>query len=152
VKEKIARGYESSLASIPVGILFMVIGMEVNLKAVEGSIFFLVVLLGAVVGAKLIGCWIATNKGYESSRERALIMLGVLAQGEMGIVVAAYIFSRGLLNPPSFNVAILVVVLLTMVSPVLMRIASTQLSRKEVTVAPPFTGGDERHRLVSKNG
>jgi Kef-type K+ transport system membrane component KefB len=151
VKEKIAKGFESVLASIPVGILFIVIGMEVNLKATEGSIIFLVVLLGAVVGAKLIGCWIATNKGYESSRERALIMFGVLAQGEMGIVVAAYIFSRGLLDPPFFDVAIMAVVLLTMVSPVLMRIASTELSRKEVTVAPSFTGGDERHRLISKN-
>jgi Kef-type K+ transport system membrane component KefB len=125
VKERIAKGFESVLASIPVGILFIVIGMEVNLKAVEGAIFFLVVLLAAVVGAKLIGCWIATNKGYESSRERALIMFGVLAQGEMGIVVAAYLFSRGVLSPPSFNVGIIAVVLLTMVSPVLMRIAST---------------------------
>ena len=140
------------LASIPVGILFMVIGMEVNFKAVEGSIFFLVVLLGAVIGAKLIGCWIATNNGYPSPRERVFILFGALPQGEMGIVVAAYLFSRGLLNPPSFNVGIIAVVLLTMVSPVLMRIASTEWSRKEVTVAPPFTGGDERHRLVSKNG
>jgi Kef-type K+ transport system membrane component KefB len=151
VKEKIEKGFKSMLASIPVGILFIVIGMEVNLKAVEGSIIFLVVLLSAVVGAKLIGCWIATNKGYQSSRERVLITFGVLAQGEMGIVVAAYLFSRGLLNPPFFNVAVTAVVLLTMVSPVLMRIASTELSRKEVTVAPSFTGGDERHRLISKN-
>jgi Kef-type K+ transport system membrane component KefB len=137
-KEKIARGFESILASIPVGILFMVIGMEVNLKAVEGSIFFLVVLLGAVVGAKLIGCWIATNKGYESSRERALIMFGVLAQGEMGILIAAYLFSRGVLNPQSFSIAILVAVGLTTVSPILMRNASAQLNRKELKGAPSF--------------
>ena len=75
-----------------------------------------------------------------------LIMFGVLAQGEMGIVIAAYLFSRGLLNPPFFHVAIIVVVLMTMVTPVLMRIASTQLSRREVIVAPPFTGGEKRHR------
>ena len=125
VKEKIAKGFESVLASIPVGILFMVIGMEVNLKAAEGSIIFMAVLLAAVVGAKLIGCWIATNKGYESSRERVLIVSGVLAQGEVGIVVAGYLFSRGLLNPAFFNVGVMAVVLLTMVSPVLMRIAST---------------------------
>jgi Kef-type K+ transport system membrane component KefB len=128
VKEKIAKGFESVLASIPVGILFIAIGMEVNLKAAEGSIFFLVVLLGAVVGAKLIGCWIATNKGYESSRERALIAFGVLAQGEMGIVVAAYLFSRGLLNPPSFDVAIIVVALLTMLTPVLTKITYTEFN------------------------
>ena len=32
VKEKIGKGFESILASIPVGILLMVIGMEVNLQ------------------------------------------------------------------------------------------------------------------------
>jgi Kef-type K+ transport system membrane component KefB len=146
VKEKIAKGFESVLASIPIGILFIVIGMEVNLKAAEGSILFLTVLLVVVIGTKLIGCWIATNKGYPSSRERVLIMFGVLAQGEMGIVIAAYLFSRGVLNPQLFSIAILVAVGLTMVSPILMRIASTQLSGKKVTVAPPFTGGEKRHR------
>lgn len=125
VKEKIAKGFESILVSIPIAVLFVVLGMEVNLKGAGGTIIFFAVLLAAVVGAKLMGCWIATNKGYRSSRERALIMFGVLAQGEMGIVVAAYLFSRGVLSPPSFNVGIIAVVLLTMVSPVLMRIAST---------------------------
>jgi len=151
VKEKIAKGFESVLASIPVGILLIVIGMEVNLKAAEGSILFLTVLLIVVIGTKLIGCWIATNKGYPSSRERVLIMFGVLAQGEMGIVIAAYLFSRGVLNPQFFSIAILVAVGLTMVSPILMRIASTQLSGKELNGAPSFNGGDERHRLASKN-
>jgi Kef-type K+ transport system membrane component KefB len=131
VKEKIAKGYESILAAIPIGILFMVIGMEVNLKAAEGSLLFLTVLLVVVIGTKLIGCWIATNNGYDSSRERVLIMFGVLAQGEIGVVVAAYLFSRGLLNPAFFNVAVIAVVLLTMVSPVLMRMASVELIKKE---------------------
>ncbi len=141
VKEKIVKGFESILASVPMGILFIVIGMEVNLKAAEGSIIFLAVLLTAVIGAKLIGCWIATNKGYPSSHERVLIMFGVLAQGEMGVVVAGYLFSRGLLNPAFFNVTIVAVVLLTMVSPVLMRIASTGF---EVRTTPVQTAGSEK--------
>ena len=141
VKEKITKGFESILASVPMGILFIVIGMEVNLKAAEGSIVFLAVLLTAVIGAKLIGCWIATNKGYPSSHGRVLIMFGVLAQGEMGIVVAGYLFSRGLLNPAFFNVTIVAVVLLTMVSPVLMRIASTEF---EVRTTPVQTAGSEK--------
>ena len=138
VKEKIAKGFESILAAIPIGILFIVIGMEVNLKAAEGSLLFLTVLLVVVIGTKLIGCWIATNKGYPSPRERVLIMFGVLAQGEMGIVVAAYIFSRGLLNPPSFNVAIVAVVLLTMVSPILMKMASTKFGARAIPVHKPL--------------
>ena len=126
VKEKIAKGFESILASIPVGILFMVIGMEVNLKDAEGSFIFLAVLLAAVVGAKLIGYWIATNKGYQSLRERVLIMFGVLPQGEMGILIAAYLFSRGLVSPSSFNAVIIVVIALTMLTPIVMKLVSTE--------------------------
>jgi len=125
VGEKIAKGFGSVLASIPVGILFIVIGMGVNLKADGGSIIFLAVLLAATIGAKVMGCWIATNKGYQSSRERVLIIFGVLAQGEMGILIAAYLFSRGVLSSPSFSVGIIAVVSLTIVSPVLIRIASS---------------------------
>jgi Kef-type K+ transport system membrane component KefB len=138
VKEKIAKGFESILASIPVGILLMVIGMEVNLKAAEGFILFIAFLLMGVIGTKLIGCWIATNRGYPSSRERVLIMFGVLAQGEMGILIAAYLFSRGVLNPQLFSTAMLMAVGLTMVSPILMGIASAQLDRKELNGAASF--------------
>lgn len=145
VKEKIAKGFESILASIPLGILFMVIGMEVNLKAAEGSFIFLAVLLAAVVGAKLIGYWIATNKGYQSLRERVLIMFGVLPQGEMGILIAAYLFSRGLVSPSSFNAVIIVVIALTMLTPIVMKVAQIKFNI-QVNVAPSFTGGEERHR------
>jgi len=126
-KEKLAKGFESILASIPMGILFMVIGMELNLKAAESSILFLVVLLAAVVGAKLIGCWIGTHKEYPYSRERALIMLGTLAQGEMGILVAAYLFSRGVVDLLPFSIAVTVVVVLTMVTPVLIKVVPSTL-------------------------
>ena len=37
-------------------------------------------------------------------------MFGALYQGEMGILIAAYLFSRGLVNPSQFNIAIIVVV------------------------------------------
>jgi CPA2 family monovalent cation:H+ antiporter-2 len=137
VKGKVTKGFESVLASIPVGILLIVIGMEVNLKAAEGSVLFLTVLLIVVVGTKLIGCWMATKNGNPSSRERVLIMFGVLAQGEMGIVIAAYLFSRGVLNPQFFGIAILVGVGLTMVSPILMRIVSARFGVLTIPVHEP---------------
>jgi Kef-type K+ transport system membrane component KefB len=141
VREKIAKGFGSLLASIPMGILFIAIGMEVNLKATEDSITFLAVLLAAVIVPKLTGCWIATKNGYLYPGERVLIMIGVLAQGEMGILVAAYLFSRGVLSPQFFSIAILVAVGLTMVSPVLMRIASSGFGAQTTCVR---TAGPER--------
>ncbi len=151
VKKKITGGFESALASIPIGALFVVIGMEVNVKEASTSIIFLAVLATAVVVAKLIGSWIAARKEFESSYERVLIMFGVLAQGEIGVLIAAYLFSRGLVNPTSFNAAIIVVIMLTMLTPFAIRVAQIKFNI-QLNGVPSFTGGEKRHRLVSKNG
>jgi Kef-type K+ transport system membrane component KefB len=151
LREKISKGFESIMVSLPVGMLFVIFGMEVSIKEAQTSIIFLAVLFVVTVLAKLIGCWMATNKGYESSRERVLIMFGVLAQGEIGMLVAAYLFSRGLVNPSQFNIAIIVVVLLTMTAPVLLKVSGVKFRKEEIIVAPSFTGGDEKHRLGMKN-
>jgi Kef-type K+ transport system membrane component KefB len=126
VKERISKGFGSVLASIPVGVFLVVLGMEVNLKEAGGYQNFLIVLLVAIVGAKLIGPWIATRREFNSLRERVLIMFGVLPQGEMGILIAAYLFSRGLVSPSSFNAVIIVVIALTMLTPIVMKLVSTE--------------------------
>jgi Kef-type K+ transport system membrane component KefB len=130
LKEKIAGGFGSSLASLPMGILFVVLGMEANFKGIEKDALLPVVLL-TVATTKLLGSWFATRKGYESLGERFQIMVGGLPQGEIGVLIAAYLFSRGLVNPSQFNMVITVVVLLTMISPMLMKIVG-KVSLREV--------------------
>ena len=151
VKNKIVEGFHSVLASIPIGVLFIVIGMEVSLKGAGTSVIFPVFLLGTAVVTKLMGSWIATSKGIESSRERVLIMFGILYQGEMGILIAAYLFSRGLVSPSSFNAVIIVVIALTMLTPIVMKVAQIKFNIQVNVVAPSFTGGEKNHRLVTKN-
>jgi Kef-type K+ transport system membrane component KefB len=131
LKEKIAGGFGSSLASLPMGILFVVLGMEANFKGIEKDALLPVVLLLTVATTKLLGNWFATRKGYESLGERFQIMVGGLPQGEAGILIAAYLFSRGLVNPSQFNRVITVVVLLTMISPMLMKIVR-KVSLREI--------------------
>ena len=122
LKEKIAGGFGSSLTSLPMGILFVVLGMEANFKGIEKDALLVVLLLLTVAATKLLGSLLATRKGYESMGERFQIMVGGLPQGEIGILIAAYLFSRGLVNASEFNMVISVVVLLTMISPMLMKI------------------------------
>jgi Kef-type K+ transport system membrane component KefB len=145
VKEKVAKGFGSVLASIPIGVLFVVIGMEVNLKEAGGYLNFFIVLLTAIVGAKLIGSWIATRREFDSFRERTLVIIGTLPQGEMGVLIAAYLFSRGLVNPSSFNAVIIVVIVLTMLTPIAMKVAQIKFNI-QLNVAPSLTGGEEKHR------
>jgi len=134
LKEKIAGGLGSALTSLPVGVLFVVLGMEANVKGIEGHLLFLAVLLATVVGTKLIGGWIAARKVFESSRERALIMFGVLPQGEMGMLIGAYLFSRGSVNPSQFNLSIILVIMLTILAPILMKVAAVKFNVQSTSV------------------
>jgi Kef-type K+ transport system membrane component KefB len=135
VKKRIAKGFEYMLASIPVGVFFMVMGMEANFKEAGTYFPLLAGVFIIVVGAKLAGSWIATRREFDSVSERLLIMVGVFPQGEMGILIAAYLFSRGLLNLSSFNIAIIAVVVLTMVAPIVMRFASADLDTLRASAA-----------------
>ena len=150
VKEKVSKGLGSVLISLPVGVLFVMLGMEVNLKEAGGYLNFLIVLLVAIVGVKLVGSWIATRREFDSLRERALIVIGILPQGEMGMLIAAYLFSRGLVSPSSFNAVIIVVIVLTMLTPIVMKVAQIKFNI-QVNVAPSLTGGEKRDRLLMKN-
>jgi Kef-type K+ transport system membrane component KefB len=123
LKEKMTKAFGSAPVSLPIGVLGVILGMEVNLKEIGDHLFFLIILLATVPATKWIGVQIATPTGLSSSRERWSLLFGELPQGELGMLIGAYLFSRGLLNPSQFNVGITVVVLLTILSTVLMRIA-----------------------------
>jgi Kef-type K+ transport system membrane component KefB len=123
LKEKITGGPGSALAALPVGILLVVLGMEANFKGIEKDALLLAVLLLTAAGTKLLGSWLATRKGFVSSGERFQVLVGGLPQGEIGMLIAAYLFSRGLVNPSEFNVSVIAVVMLTLLSTLMMKIA-----------------------------
>ena len=131
LKEKVSKGLGSKWGSLPMGVLFVVLGMEANFKEVESYPFFLIVVFVVVLIAKLVGSWIAARRSFDSFNERALIMTGILPQGEMGVLIAAYLFSRGVVNPSQFNGAIIVVVTLTMLAPFLLKVASAELTNRD---------------------
>jgi Kef-type K+ transport system membrane component KefB len=145
LKEEILKGLRSTWGSLPMGVLFVVLGMEANLKEVERNILFLIVMFAVAIVAKLVGSWMATRRDFDSFHQRVLIMIGTLTQGEMGMLVAAYLFSRGLVNPSSFNAAIIVVIVLTMLTPIAMKVAQIKFNI-QLNVAPSFIGGEERGR------
>ncbi len=127
LRDKIMKGLQSGLAKLPTGIFLVVLGMEVDLKNIEHNINLLALLLVGALGAKLVGGWIATsNKIFESQGERLLLIIGNLSQGEMGMIISAYLFSRDLVNPEQFYLAIFIVVIFTMLTPVLMRITHAE--------------------------
>jgi Kef-type K+ transport system membrane component KefB len=132
-REKVSKGFGSMLGSLPMGVLFVALGMEMNLTEVRFHILFLIVVFAVVIAAKLIGSWMATREDFSLSRERTLIAFGILPQGEMGMLVAAYLFSRGIVSPPSFSGAITSVILLTMIVPFVMKVLGRLQFQEDAT-------------------
>jgi Kef-type K+ transport system membrane component KefB len=122
LKEKVKRGLSSFLSSLFIGLFFVVLGMGANFREPGLNVTLLAVLLAACVGGKEMGSWLGTRRYFPSGDERALTMRGTLHPGEAGILIATYGFSRGLLNPSQFNLAIAVVLILTILAPLLMKI------------------------------
>jgi Kef-type K+ transport system membrane component KefB len=121
LKERLIKGFESVGGSLPVGILFIIVGMGVNLKELREATAFLVILLIGVIGARLTGFWIANHKPSDPLEEKGVLCFSALPQGEMGILIAGYLLSRGLVSPSSFNVALTAVVFLTLAVPTLIK-------------------------------
>ena len=117
--------------------------MEANLADAWEQPFPLFVLLATVVTSKLLSLWITERKTFQSFPERVFVMLCTTPQGEAGMVIAAYLFSRGLMSPVLFNQTITVVVALTMIAPVLAKIAMKTCLRDSslVTLSTLSPGG-----------
>ena len=137
LKEKASKGLGSTWGSLPIGVLFVVLGMEANFKEVESYAFFLILVFGVVLIAKLVGSWMATRKGFDLFNKGTLIMIWTWTPGEIGILIAAYVFSRGLVSPPSFDPAIILVIASTIVSALLMKLTPAEFRNERMTVACP---------------
>ncbi len=129
LKERLVKGFESVGASLLIGILFIVIGTGVNLRDLGETTGFLGILLVGVIGTRLVGLRIAKRTLSDSLEEKRFLFLSALPQGEMGILIAGYLLSRGLVSPLSFNLALTAVVVLTLAVTTLIK--TVEVSRRD---------------------
>ena len=122
LREKVEKGLSSLPALLPVTTFLVVFGMEVNLKAPSGRFLFLGSLFAIVLTGRLIGSTLSAGQQIIPPFDRLVTAVGSLSQGEMGMMIAAYLFSRGLIIPPIFNLAIILMVLVTILAPILLRL------------------------------
>lgn len=129
LKDKVAEGLQSSMVSIPIGIFLILAGMEVNFREVGPHFIFSILIFAMSVGAKLLGGWWGTKDLLDSSRYKIRVITGIVPPGEMGILIAAYLFSRGLVTPSNFNITVSMVVILTVISTALVKIIPSEETR-----------------------
>ena len=105
-----------------VPVFFVVMGMMVDLKLlIEPKIllFGLVYTVSAIV-AKMVGCGLPTFLCGFNAKGALRVGVGMVARGEVALIIAGIGLSAGFLSKEVFGVAVLMTLLTTMIAPPLL--------------------------------
>lgn len=127
-----------------VPVFFVVMGMMVNVRAVEGALALgLVITIFAFVG-KVVGCGVpALGVGF-NLRGASRIGFGMLPRGEVALIIAGVGLARGVIQADLFGVTILMTVVTTLMAPPTLAalFRGGESGRRAARVAAGGAGGD----------
>ncbi len=103
-----------------VPVFFVVMGMLVDITAMEGALLFGVVLTLLAVVGKVVGAGAPALLGGFNLRGGWRIGLGMLPRGEVALIIAGVGLARHVITGPEFGVAIMMTVVTTVLAPVLL--------------------------------
>jgi Kef-type K+ transport system membrane component KefB len=120
-----------------VPIFFINIGLSVDLHGLQVSaiLFILVVALAAILG-KLLGAASGARLGGLPFQESIQLGTGMVARGEVTLIIAAVGKDAGLLDSGSLSAIVAVVLISTLVTPPLLRYVFTRLKPKPPVPVP----------------
>jgi len=107
-----------------VPVFFVSIGLEANVRVFGGSeILFVAIISVVAIISKIVGCGLGARLSKLDNLQSLRIGLGMVSRGEVGLIVAAVGLAQGLINPGTFSAVVVVVILTTIITPVLLRLA-----------------------------
>lgn len=112
---------------------FVTVGLMARFDASDTDLLLLAILVIVAVATKLIGCGGGALLTGFRWRSAAVVGAGMVARGEVGLIVAGIGLERGLIDERLFTAAIIVTLATTILTPPLLRF----FLRKEELKAPP---------------
>ncbi|HWO93735.1 MAG TPA: cation:proton antiporter, partial [Dehalococcoidia bacterium] len=122
-------------------VFFSITGMSVDLGALAEAPVFTMLLVAVAVVTKAAGCYAGSLAGGFSHGDSLSVGLGMVARGEVALVMAVLGREEGLLNDEAFAAAIAMTLLTTLVTPLVLPLAlrstapSTSASREPAAQA-----------------
>ena len=102
-------------------LFFVMVGVSLNLKAVDWSSAFIWGLAGMLLLVAFFGKFAAGFFIRESRRNQTAIGLSMIPRGEVGLIFAQLGFSQGILNGELYAALLIVIALTTMSPPFLLK-------------------------------
>lgn len=122
-------------------IFFVTTGMSADLGGLGAVPLFATLLLVVAVVTKVIGCYGGARLGRFSHSESMAVGTGMIARGEVALVIAVIGHQSGVIGDDTYTASIVVTLLTTLAAPLLLRVT---LPRQ---APPPETDAESEHRL-----
>jgi len=121
-KKTVDEGVHPLTYSMFVPIFFISIGLEANGRDLGERALFTVVLITVAIATKAIGCGVFARLTGFTTKESVRVGAGMISRGEVGLIVAGYGLSHGIIGRDVFSAAVVMVLVTTMVTPPLLRL------------------------------
>jgi Kef-type K+ transport system membrane component KefB len=121
-KTTIDSGVHPLTYSMFVPVFFISIGLQADASALAGQATFTLALVAVAIVAKAVGCGVFARLCGFDTRESVRVGVGMISRGEVGLIVAGYGLTNGLIGRDVFAASVLVVLATTMATPPLLRL------------------------------
>ncbi|MGH2541854.1 MAG: cation:proton antiporter, partial [Ardenticatenaceae bacterium] len=122
LKEQVEEGIHALAYAFFVPLFFVSIGLLTDARVLSlDRLFFVLVVTIAAIVAKIVGCGAGALMGGFDRREALQLAVGMVSRGEVGLIVATVGITSGIIGEEVFAVAVIVVLLTTLVTPLLLR-------------------------------
>jgi Kef-type K+ transport system membrane component KefB len=129
-KEEIEEGISAMAYAFFVPIFFVNIGLEVNLRAISGNAWwFAAVFTFIAILSKIGGSGLGAKLAGFTNRESLQLGIGMVSRGEVGLIVATFALLEGLITQEYFSIAVFMVIIATLVTPLMLRAAFANRSQ-----------------------
>jgi Kef-type K+ transport system membrane component KefB len=123
-KKDIEPGLGAIAYSLFVPIFFINIGLSINLRELQLSAIWSILLIVIIsIFGKIIGAGAGALLSRFSPRESLQLGIGMVSRGEVGLIVANVGLTAGWLNNEVFSAIVTMVLVTTLLTPLMLRFA-----------------------------
>ncbi len=121
-RERIEGGIATMAYGFFVPIFFVNIGLAINMRQVgDNALVFAAIITLVAVISKIAGSGLGGLLSGFTRRESLQLGIGMVSRGEVGLIVATFALSEGLMSSGNYSIVVFMVIVATVITPPLLR-------------------------------
>jgi Kef-type K+ transport system membrane component KefB len=138
VHNRVFEGVSALTYGFFVPIFFVNIGLHANIWELDGSLVVVTILLTVVaIISKIVGSGGGALMGGFNRGESLRLGIGMVSRGEVGLIIAQLLVAAAIVPADTITVAVIIVLITTLVTPPLLRVAFARRDAASEPTASP---------------